>query len=133
MRAVPKGALFESIHVEIGARSRSVELVMQGRDPNGKETDVYFSWITGPHEPGVMPVKSFMPYEEAQALLDALLDAGLKPSVAIEKQESESFSAGKVAAMEAHLSDLRRLVFGKESVVIPRTPDTPLTNSDDFL
>ena len=43
-------------------------------------------------------------YEEAQSLLDALVDAGLRPT----KKENQS---GEIARLNDHLQDMRKLVF----------------------
>lgn len=52
------------------------------------------------------PTLSLQP-EQAQALMDSLWDAGLRPS-------EGSGSAGALAATQTHLQDMRRLVFERK-------------------
>lgn len=51
--------------------------------------------------------------EEAQRLMDALWDAGLRPS-------EGSGSAGALLATQNHLNDMRALVFKAQGLEVPR-------------
>lgn len=50
--------------------------------------------------------------DDAQQLMDALWDAGLRPS-------EGSGSAGSLAATERHLADMRAIAFGKLEIAKP--------------
>ena len=53
----------------------------------------------------VVPAFAVVEFEEAQRLMDALWQAGVRPT-------DGTGSTGQLAATQAHLADLRRLVFG---------------------
>jgi len=83
------------------------------RIPEANRTDLVIkhdgAWATNvtfeqrPHE-DMAPVAMSLSDLEAQALMDRLWSAGLRPS-------EGSGSAGALEATERHLADLRRLVF----------------------
>lgn len=58
--------------------------------------------------------------DQAQALMDSLWDAGLRPAGA-------AGSAGQAAAMQEHIKDLRRVIelMGTTALVIPATTCGP--------
>ena len=65
-------------------------------------------------EPGsVIPPMMTMGKDEAQALMDAMWNAGIRPS-------SGEGNVGQIGAMREHLEDMRRLVFKGE--INPRLP-----------
>ena len=87
-------------------------------------------------EPGATREPSFhLSFEAAQALMDALWRCNIRPT--------EEGTAGQVAALEAHLQDMRRLVFSPledksrtESVEAARQKtvvDTLMWQMDDLL
>jgi hypothetical protein len=96
----------------------------------GKDYDVQLLKSPNESPPGSCHVSHTLQYSEAQLLLDALLGAGMKPTVAMTEEKTEAFSAGKVEAMTAHLADLRRLAFGREPEEIQLSADTPRTRAD---
>lgn|GEM_PF-2943806 len=63
----------------------------------------------------------------AQAMLDALWEAGIRPSSG---QQQGANTDLVVTLMKEHLADLRRVVFGQEVVV---GPDTPRTTTLDHI
>ena len=73
---------------------------------------------------------------EAQALIDALFKAGVRPTGYGEPApavEQETFAAGKVEAMKDHLADLRRLVFRDPPPEPPLGPDEPRTGRGEVI
>jgi len=100
--------------------------------PDGKRQDLGICLIGAPRGPEVCPPHQALQYGEAQLLLDALLAAGVKPTAKITEEKSETFSAGKVEAMTAHIEDLRRIAFGDRVAETPRSPDTPLTRASEI-
>lgn len=73
------------------------------------------------------PTPAFiLQYQSAQALLDALWEAGMRPSSGVGKQD-ESKTSLAISLMKDHLADLRRIAFGQDQVV---SADTPMTKID---
>lgn len=71
--------------------------------------------------------------ESAQVLLDALWEAGLRPSKANVKAHTgeDEQTALAVELLRDHLADLRRMVFGAEALRV-RTPDEPSSGKPQF-
>jgi len=62
--------------------------------------------VVKPGEVGPAPVLSLEP-EDAQVLMDMLYGIGVRPT-------EGNGSVGQVAALKAHLDDMRRIVFSKK-------------------
>lgn len=65
--------------------------------------------------------------QSAQAMLDALWEAGIRPSSG---QQQGANSDLVVALMKDHLADLRRIVFGQQIEVSSDTPRTVISIPD---
>lgn len=67
-------------------------------------------------------------FESAQRLMDELWRCGIRPT--------EEGTAGQVAAMQAHLQDMRRIVFdfiGKPPIPINRAREMSATEADNAI
>lgn len=100
--------------------------------PCGGTHNVLFQVMTGVTPIGTVPAWHSITAEEMQLLMDEMWIAGIRPSPsrsdpASKNQKSEGFNAGKVEAMQEHLADLRRMVFGVAPPEDPSGPDIPLT------
>ncbi len=97
------------IFVDMVAWTQLLNLyVRKSADGSGKEV-----WLTYPTEAEVnslegekAPVALSLDFLEAQALMDRLWKAGLRPT-------EGSGSAGALAATQNHLADMQQLVFDK--------------------
>ena len=91
------------------------------RIPEANRTDLVIkhdgAWVTNmtleqKSDGDMAPVAMSLSDLEAQALMDRLWSAGLRPS-------EGSGSAGALAATERHLADMRELVFPPETKIGP--------------
>ena len=76
-------------------------------------------------EPGDVSEPAFaMLQHDFQSLMDAAWDAGIRPT-----QLKKDHAAGSEAmkAVQAHLDDMRRLVFAREPIQLEHGADTPIT------
>lgn len=101
--------------------------VMSRRTPAGVDIIGPLSPPTYTHVPTGMyhpPEPAFtLQYESAQAMLDALWEAGIRPSSGMEKKDDAKVDLA-VKLMQNHLADLRRMAFGQEVI---KTADQPAT------
>jgi len=89
------------------AYRRSIVLYMMGKGEDGTWSHGLIArpqWSQKAAEPREMAPLCRLEMEEAQALMDDLWAAGLRPS-------EGTGSAGALAATQKHLDDMRRLVF----------------------
>jgi hypothetical protein len=97
-------------HAERAPYDRFVRLYLaESEQPDGSRmvaTSVKFERI----EPGLIapPAPLELSQDEAQRLMDELWHVGLRPS-------EGTGSAGAMAAVQAHLQDMRELVFGENA------------------
>lgn len=136
--SLPHGNFFTDVRVQPHFMTGGFEMALS-REIGGKVFGVTFQQAATETPPGSYAVCHMLTKGEAQLLLDALLDAGVKPTGKLPSEEQkETFSSGKVEAMTDHLADLRRVIFGKppepEQVIIEveRSPDTPRTRADSI-
>lgn len=132
------GNWFTDVRVQQNIMTGGFEMALL-KTVGGKDYGVSLQQSPTETTPGSYAVCHMLTKEEAQLLLDTLLDAGVKPSGKLPPTEtSETYSAGKVEAMKEHLADLRRIAFGAppepEQVIIEveRHPDTPRTRADEI-
>jgi hypothetical protein len=132
------GNFFTDVRIQPHFMTGGYELAMF-REVSGKQFGVQLQPSPTETPPGAYALTHMLTPGEAQLLLDALLDAGVKPTGKLPPPEtSETYSAGKVEAMKEHLADLRRMAFGvpleAEQVIIEveRHPDTPRTRADEI-
>lgn len=132
------GNFFTDVRIQPHFMTGGFEMAMF-KTVGGKDFGVTFQQSPTETPPGAYAVCHMLSKEEAQLMLDALLDAGVKPTGKLPPPEtSETYSAGKVEAMKEHIADMRRMVFGKplepEQVIIEveRHPDTPRTRADEI-
>ena len=91
-----------------GALTRRVDLHFVAVAQDGARSHLVFALATAIHEDEVEPQPTLsMRQDEAQQLMDELWRVGLRPS-------EGTGSAGAMAAVQAHLADLRALVFKGE-------------------
>lgn len=132
--SLPYGNFFTDFRVQRNHMSGHFDVVMT-RMVGGKEFGVQFQQAAHETPLGAMGVTHMLTEKEAQLMLDALLDAGVKPTAKISVEKSETFNAGKVEGMTAHLEDMRRLVFGQDRDLLEMaamSPDTPLTRASEI-
>lgn len=126
------------IEIEIAAErnimERAISLYVMGRQRFGKQRLSVMSIPTFTmYEDESQALGSLreptlkVSYEAAQRLMDELWRCGIRPT--------EEGTAGQVAAMQAHLQDMRRIVsdfIGKPPVEIARNPDDALRDMERF-
>lgn len=132
------GNFFTDVRIQPHFMTGGFELAMF-RETGGKQFGVQLMPSPTETPPGAYAVTHMLTPGEAQLLLDALLDAGVKPTGKLPPPEtSETYSAGKVEAMKEHLADMRRMVFGKplepeqDMIEVEMSPDTPRTRADSI-
>jgi len=112
---------------------RSIDLYVTARRPGWAGmsvmvTPVFQSFERAEDAFGVLGEPSFhLTLEAAQRLMDELWRCGIRPT--------EEGTAGQVAAMQAHLQDMRKLVFdliGRPPIEINRDPDSVLRDLERF-
>jgi len=125
------GNFFDSVIINGTATPHGTCAMSLGQHVDGRDYTIGFTYDE--IDPGRTGAKMWhaMQTEELQIMMDALWSAGVRPKVLnpIETTGSEGFNAGKVAAMQDHLADMRRLVFGQPQVEEISSPDIPLTRS----
>lgn len=132
------GNFFTDVRVQPHFMTGGYEIALK-KTVGGKDFGVTLQQASTETPPGAYAICHMLTKEEAQLMLDALLDAGVKPTGKLPPPEtSETFSAGKVVAMKEHIEDLRRMAFGEKPkpeqviVEVERSPDTPRTRAEDI-
>lgn len=131
--------MFNDAQARIDTMRGCVDLALGRVDTTGNLTECYLMHASASKDPSM--VRSFMTISEgeAQLLLDALLDAGVKPTKkrdALEVEKGTDFYAGFCGGQQQHIEDLRRVIFGQPNPVdieLAVTADTPLTRPRDHI
>lgn len=131
--------LFNNAQARIDTMRGCVDLSLGRVDAAGHITECYLMSDGAAKEPGMVRTFMTMSDGEAQLLLDALLDAGVKPTKkrdALEVEKGTDFYAGFCGGQQQHIEDLRRVIFGQPNGVdieLAVTADTPLTRPRDHI
>lgn len=135
-----KGNFFDTVSIDYDPTFTGVVISLGKRFPSGWVGNCNLVIESPPDNDKAAVAGSRMFHSlsegEAQALVDALFKAGVKPTGFVSPKtvlEQETYSSGKVEAMKEHLADLRRMVFRDPPPEPPLGPDEPRTGRGDTI
>lgn len=114
-----------AVNFDLATGTVHVRLAMEQHDRRLAVVEPIANPVYRTIERGDMSQPAFAMQQHAfQALIDAAWEAGFRPT---KLKEEHAAGSEAMKAVQAHLDDMRRLVFAREPEIVVGGPDRPIT------